>query len=73
MCAFALRYCRVCLEDSVSFARQRKTFGKRLIDHQVIRHKIVEMASRISASEGFHFLFKPKTQKTQKIYFLQRF
>jgi len=63
MCAFALRYCRVCLEDSVSFARQRKTFGKRLIDHQVIRHKIVEMASRISASEGFHFLFNPNKKK----------
>jgi len=43
------RYARVCLEDAIKFAQDRKTFGKRLIDHQVIRHKIVEMASRIEA------------------------
>lgn len=29
-----LRYSRVCLEDSIAYARKRKTFGKRLIDHQ---------------------------------------
>lgn len=47
----AVRFSRVCLEDAVSFARRRRTFGKRLIDHQVIRHKIADMARAI---EGTH-------------------
>merc|ERR1711971_127087 len=42
-----VRAARVCLEESVEFARRRKTFGKRLIDHQVIRHKVAEMARGI--------------------------
>lgn len=46
-----LRFARICFEDAVSFARRRKTFGKRLIDHQVIRHKVGEMAMRL---EGTH-------------------
>ncbi len=32
-------FARVCLEDAVAWARERKTFGQRLADHQVIRHK----------------------------------
>ncbi len=33
-------------------AIERKTFGKPLIKHQVIRHKIADMSSRIDAMEG---------------------
>ena len=32
------RMSRVCLEESIKYARVRKTFGKRLIDHQVAYH-----------------------------------
>ena len=42
-------FSRVCLEDAVNWARERKTFGQRLADHQVIRHKIAEMKQRIIA------------------------
>ena len=38
-----------CLEDSIAWAQQRETFGKPLITHQVIRHKIAEMSSRVDA------------------------
>ncbi|MEM7611862.1 MAG: acyl-CoA dehydrogenase family protein [Pseudomonadota bacterium] len=44
---------RVCLEEAVSWARERHTFGKRLADHQVIRHKIAEMKQRINATQGY--------------------
>lgn len=44
---------RVCLEDAVAWARNRKTFGKRLADHQVIRHKIAEMKQRINATHAY--------------------
>lgn len=48
-CVQTGRSARLCIEEAISFARNRKTFGKRLIDHQVIRHKIAEMASRVEA------------------------
>lgn len=50
MTAGALSAARACVEDAVAWARQRKTFGKRLADHQVIRHKIARMSQAIAAS-----------------------
>jgi len=50
--AMSSRYARVCLEDAIKYARERSTFGKRLIDHQVIRHKIAEMARQCDATHA---------------------
>jgi acyl-CoA dehydrogenase len=44
---------KCCLEDSIAWAQERETFGKRLIDHQVIRHKIAEISARIDAVEAW--------------------
>ncbi len=44
---------RICLEEAVSWAQERRTFGKRLADHQVIRHKIAEMKQRINACQTY--------------------
>jgi len=44
---------RVCLEEAVAWARERKTFGKRLADHQVIRHKIAEMKQRLNSCQAY--------------------
>ena len=43
---------RVCLEEAMEYARQRHTFGKPLAQHQVIRHKLVDMAQRVAASQA---------------------
>ncbi|GAD93493.1 acyl-CoA dehydrogenase, putative [Paecilomyces variotii No. 5] len=45
-----LRFSRVCYEESVKYAHKRRTFGKRLIDHPVIRMKLAHMARQIEAS-----------------------
>ncbi|HAD09431.1 MAG TPA: acyl-CoA dehydrogenase [Porticoccaceae bacterium] len=42
----------VCMDEAVSWARERMTFGHRLMEHQVIRHKIAEMAKRILATQA---------------------
>jgi alkylation response protein AidB-like acyl-CoA dehydrogenase len=34
----ALRSSRVCIEESIRYARRRQTFGQPLAQHQVIRH-----------------------------------
>jgi acyl-CoA dehydrogenase len=44
---------RVCLEEAVNWARERQTFGQRLADHQVIRHKIAQMKQRINATQAY--------------------
>jgi acyl-CoA dehydrogenase len=44
---------RVCLEEAVRWARERNTFGKRLADHQVIRHKIAQMKQRLNATQAY--------------------
>lgn len=45
-----IRFARVCYEESMKYAHKRKTFGKRLIDHPVIRLKLAHMARQIEAS-----------------------
>jgi alkylation response protein AidB-like acyl-CoA dehydrogenase len=46
----ANRFSRVLLEESIKYACKRKTFGKRLIEHPVIRAKIANMAQRIEST-----------------------
>ena len=36
----ATRFSRVCYEEAMKYAHKRKTFGKNLIDHPVIRNKL---------------------------------
>lgn len=46
----SLRFSRVCYEESVKYASKRRTFGKKLIEHPVIRMKLAHMARQIEAS-----------------------
>jgi acyl-CoA dehydrogenase len=52
MAAQCLGMMQACLEDAIAWARERKTFGKRLIEHQVIRHKLADMSARIDATRA---------------------
>jgi acyl-CoA dehydrogenase len=49
MSAGAYGYAKLCLEESIAYARERHTFGKPLIANQVVRHRLVDMAMRINA------------------------
>jgi hypothetical protein len=46
------RYARVCMEEAIKYGRTRKTFGKRLMDHQVLRHKVAEMARAVESTHA---------------------
>jgi acyl-CoA dehydrogenase len=52
MAAGCIAAARVCLDDATEYAKQRHTFGKPLAQHQVIRHKLVDMAQRVAASQA---------------------
>jgi alkylation response protein AidB-like acyl-CoA dehydrogenase len=41
---------RACLEESVAYAQQRKTFGKPICEHQTIQIKLADMATRLEAA-----------------------
>jgi len=47
------RFARVCYEDAFQYAHKRKTFGKRLIDHPVIRQKLGHMARQVEATHSW--------------------
>jgi len=53
LAAGANGFARVCLDDAIAYARERETFGKKLIQHQVIRHKLVDMAQRVEATQAY--------------------
>lgn len=47
MAAGGLGQAMACVEDALDWARERRTFGARLVEHQAIRHKLVRMIDEI--------------------------
>lgn len=52
MAAGACGFAKVCFEDALAWVRERKTFGQPLVERQVIRHKLVDMAMKIEATRA---------------------
>jgi butyryl-CoA dehydrogenase len=48
--AQALGIARAALEDSLDYGRQRRTFGKPIVEHQAIQWKLADMATEIDAA-----------------------
>lgn len=46
-------FAQVCLNEALDWAQNRQTFGKKLIEHQVIAHKLVDMRMRIRATQNW--------------------
>lgn len=53
MAAQSTAFGRACFDRALAWSRERETFGKPLSQHQVIRHKLVEMDRRINASQAW--------------------
>jgi len=52
LAAGAWGFAKVCHEDALCWARERQTFGKRLVEHQAVSHKLIDMATRIEATRA---------------------
>ena len=52
LAANALGFAWVCYVEALGWARERRTFDQRLIDHQVVRHRFVDMLARIEATRA---------------------
>jgi len=53
MSASACAFAAVCLDEAAEWARQRTTFGQRLVEHQVVRHKLVDMRMRVLGARAW--------------------
>ncbi len=53
MAVAALGFAQACCDEALDWARQRKTFGQPLVEHQVIRHKLVDMQMRIHSTRAW--------------------
>jgi acyl-CoA dehydrogenase len=52
MAAMAVGFAQVCLDEALDWARARQTFGQCLLGHQVMRHKLVDMQTRVHAARA---------------------
>ncbi|MBU2552213.1 MAG: acyl-CoA dehydrogenase family protein [Proteobacteria bacterium] len=46
---------KMAYDESLKYAKQRETFGKPISAHQVIRHKLVDMATMVEISREFTY------------------
>lgn len=53
LAAGALGFSQACLDEALAWARERKAFGAALIEHQAVRHKLVDMQMRIASTEAW--------------------
>jgi acyl-CoA dehydrogenase len=52
MAAGAVGFAWVCYQEALAWARERQVFGKRLADHQVVRHRLVDMLASIETARA---------------------
>ena len=53
MSAGAAAFARVCYDEALAWAKERKTFGAALVEHQAIRHKLMDMRMRIDSTKAW--------------------
>jgi acyl-CoA dehydrogenase len=53
LAAGAVAFAQACYDEALDWARQRRTFGRALVEHQVIRHKLMDMRMHIAASRAW--------------------
>lgn len=53
MSAGACAFAQVCYDEALDWARQRQTFGSKLVEHQVVRHRLMDMRMRIASTRAW--------------------
>ena len=59
-------YSQICIDEAVAWARERRTFGKTLIENQVIKHKLAEMSRMVNATKAYMELLTWKVMNGEK-------
>lgn len=53
LAAMSLGFSECCYDEALAWARERKAFGTALVNHQVVRHKLVDMRMRIESTRAW--------------------
>jgi acyl-CoA dehydrogenase len=53
LAAGTVAFAQVCFDEALDWARQRRSFGRALVEHQVIRHKLMDMRMHVAASRAW--------------------
>ncbi|WPH20918.1 acyl-CoA dehydrogenase family protein [Variovorax paradoxus] len=53
LAAGALGFAQACLDEALAWSQGRRTFGAALIEHQAVRHKLVDMRMRIASTDAW--------------------
>jgi len=53
MAAQMLGMSKRCFDECIDYSKTRETFGEKLINHQVIRHKLADMSAKIDAMDAY--------------------
>mmetsp|Transcript_22751 Transcript_22751/g.26731 ORF Transcript_22751/g.26731 Transcript_22751/m.26731 type:complete len:404 (+) Transcript_22751:15-1226(+) len=53
LAAQSIYFSELLLDEALKWAKERRTFGCRLVDHQVMRHKLVDMATQCATSRAY--------------------
>lgn len=52
--ARAVGVARAALEDSLAYAQERQTFGRAIVEHQAVAHKLADMATGVAAARELY-------------------
>jgi len=64
--ARAVGVARAALEDSLAYAETRVTFGKPIVEHQAIAHKLADMATEIEAARWLYLAAAAKKDRGER-------
>jgi alkylation response protein AidB-like acyl-CoA dehydrogenase len=64
--ARAVGVARAALEDSLAYAKTRLTFGKPIVEHQAIAHKLADMATEIEAARWLYIAAAHKKDRGER-------
>jgi alkylation response protein AidB-like acyl-CoA dehydrogenase len=64
--ARAVGVARAALEDSLAYAKERVTFGKPIVEHQAIAHKLADMATDVEAARGLYLAAAAKKDRGER-------
>ena len=53
MAAACVGFSQVCVDEALAYARERVTFDQPMVRHQVIRHKLVDMITRVNGARAY--------------------
>ena len=66
MAAGCTAFARVCVDEAIAYARERKTFGKPIAQHQAVEFRLADMAVKVEAAHQMVVMAARKKDSGQR-------